>query len=68
MPTPMGEITVLEGHLPLVSVVEEGDIRFILPNKEEKLISFPGGVVEIRPKSEVVLLSREEGVYERENA
>lgn len=63
IPTPMGEITVLEGHLPLVSIVDKGKISYTDLNGKQEHIPFDGGILEIRPpapKSELVILAKEE--------
>ena len=58
LPTSTGEITVLDGHIPLISLVNPGDIRFTHSGTEIS-ISFPGGIIEVRPGSEVVILAEE---------
>lgn len=57
VPTPNGEITVLPRHLPLITIVSRGTVRSTLPNEEERVVSLQGGVCEIRPESEVVMLA-----------
>ena len=59
LPTPLGEITILENHLPIISLINPGEIRFILENNQQKSFRFPGGIVEVRPESEVVILQQE---------
>lgn len=60
--TPMGEITVLDNHLPIITLVKQGNISYIDSRNEEGLLQFPGGVLEVRPGSEAILLSGEEKV------
>lgn len=60
LPTPMGAITLLEHHLPLITLVEKGEVSYYTPGNQWQTIAFPGGVAEIRPGSEVVLLAGEE--------
>lgn len=57
IPTPLGEITVLKNHLPLVTAANHGFIRYTDSGSQEKIIDFPGGVAEIRPGNEVVILA-----------
>lgn len=60
VPTSRGEITVLPHHLPLVTIVARGMVRATLLNGEERAISLEGGVCEIRPASEVIVLADEQ--------
>ncbi|HEY4510600.1 MAG TPA: F0F1 ATP synthase subunit epsilon [Candidatus Paceibacterota bacterium] len=57
--TPQGQITVLHDHEPLISLVEYGDVWYVDAEGERHKISFPGGIVEVHPSSEVVLLAKE---------
>ncbi len=57
LPTPMGEITVLDNHLPMITLVNSGDISYTDSRNENGSLPFPGGVLEVRPGSEVILLS-----------
>lgn len=59
LPTPDGEINILENHLPIISLVSSGTIQFILEDNQQRSLSFPGGIVEVRPESEVVILEQE---------
>lgn len=57
--TPQGQITVLDNHEPLISLVEYGDLEYVDARGERHTIPFPGGIAEVRPFSEVVLLAKE---------
>ena len=62
IPTSQGEITVLDHHIPLITTVLPGSIRYYTPRQFEngwQSISFPGGIAEVRPGSEVVILTKE---------
>ena len=62
LPTLQGEITVLDNHIPLITAVKEGDIRYYIPQQFESgwhTIAFFGGIAEVRPGSEVVVLAKE---------
>ncbi|MDP3989234.1 MAG: ATP synthase F1 subunit epsilon [bacterium] len=54
--TTEGDITVLANHIPLIAPLKEGEVRIKRATGEEYL-SISRGVVEVRPKSKVVLLT-----------
>lgn len=56
LPTPLGEMTVLDHHIPMVSVVSPGEIRCTLSDTTTKILPFSGGILEVRPESTVVVL------------
>lgn len=58
LPTPQGEITVLDNHLPLITLVAPGKIRYTFPDDEEQTLLLNGGVLEVRPDSEAVILAQ----------
>lgn len=57
IPTKSGEITVLPRHTPLVSLLKAGELT--VENKEEfkEWFAISGGILEVRPGSEVVVLA-----------
>ncbi len=57
IPTMQGEITVLDNHLPLITLVKKGKVAYYTSQDQWKEIAFPGGIAEIRPGSEVVVLT-----------
>lgn len=58
LPTKEGEITVLHGHAPLVSVMSIGEVKVKMENGEEKSFHLQGGVLKVgSPHEEVLLLS-----------
>lgn len=57
VPATGGEITVLPRHIPLITVVLRGAVRATLPSGEERSVSLEGGILEIRPASELVMLA-----------
>lgn len=58
LPTKEGEITILAGHAPLVSVMAIGEVKVKLENGEEKNFHLQGGVLKVGENGkEVVLLS-----------
>jgi F-type H+-transporting ATPase subunit epsilon len=58
LPTKEGEITILAGHAPLVSVMSIGEVKVKLENGEEKSFHLQGGVLKVGENGkEAVLLS-----------
>ncbi|MEK7625718.1 MAG: ATP synthase F1 subunit epsilon [Patescibacteria group bacterium] len=56
VPTADGEITVLNNHIPLVSVMKPGELRY-LKNGEESSLAVSGGFVEVKNDGSVVILA-----------
>lgn len=56
LPTPMGEITVLEHHIPLVSNLEIGELRYRKGNHVEHF-AVSGGFIEVQSDNKVVVLA-----------
>ncbi|MBI5222733.1 MAG: F0F1 ATP synthase subunit epsilon [Candidatus Magasanikbacteria bacterium] len=56
VPTTMGEITILPNHAPLVSILQAGELK-IKDKNGEQVVAVSGGFLEIKPKSEVVILA-----------
>ena len=54
--TTMGEITILPHHIPLVTNVVPGEIKY-KKNNEELSIAVSGGFAEVRPDGSVVILA-----------
>jgi F-type H+-transporting ATPase subunit epsilon len=56
IPTKDGQITVLPNHIPLISILAVGEVRI---KKEGTVESYAvsGGILEVRPNSEVILLA-----------
>ena len=51
--TIMGEITVLDNHETLISVLSAGVIRIIDKDKKEQFFPIKSGFLEVKPGSEV---------------
>ena len=51
--TTSGEITVLDHHEPLITVLSSGIIRIIDEEKKEKFFEIKSGFMEVKPDSEV---------------
>src|SRR3989338_11284941 len=56
IPTQMGQITVLPNHLPLVANLQPGELIIRSAGREEYL-AVSGGVVQINPGSQVMILA-----------
>lgn len=56
VPTESGEITVLPGHIPLVSTLRAGMIT-LHKDGEEEYLAVSGGFVEVRPGNVVIILA-----------
>jgi F-type H+-transporting ATPase subunit epsilon len=54
--TQTGEITILPHHIPLVTVLQAGELRYKKNNQEFPLAT-SGGFAEVRPGSEVIILA-----------
>jgi len=59
LPTTTGEITVLDNHLPLISLVKPGEVHYTHFGTK-KAVKLAGGVIEIRPGSEAVILAKQD--------
>jgi len=51
--TAAGEITVLDQHEALISILTAGVIRIIDENKKEQFFEVKSGFMEVKPNSEV---------------
>ncbi|MBI2444453.1 MAG: F0F1 ATP synthase subunit epsilon [Candidatus Magasanikbacteria bacterium] len=56
LPTVEGEITVLPHHVPLVTLLKPGELRYIKDSQEQTL-AVSGGFAEVRPDGSVVILA-----------
>lgn len=56
VPTQTGEITVLTNHIPLVSNIKPGELRF-KDKTGETIMAVSSGFLEVRPNNEVVILA-----------
>jgi len=54
--TEMGEITILPNHLPLVSIVQPGEL-LIKQDKKDIPLAVYGGFLEVKNNNEIVLLA-----------
>ncbi len=56
IPTTSGEITILPNHIPLVSVLQAGEIK-ITDKDGEHVLAVAGGFLEVRDNNEIVILA-----------
>lgn len=63
LPTREGEITVLPHHIPLVSIVEPGEI-FIKKGGQDIPLAVSGGMLQVRPDEIILLADSAERVEE----
>jgi F-type H+-transporting ATPase subunit epsilon len=56
IPTTSGEITVLPGHIPLVSVLQAGELK-IKDKEGDHIIAVAGGFVEVKGSNDIVILA-----------
>lgn len=54
--TEMGEITILPNHIPLVSIIQPGEL-LIKQNNQEIPLAIYGGFIEIKNNNEVSILA-----------
>lgn len=58
--TAMGEITVLDHHRPLISVLRKGVMKILDKNGKERYIAVSSGFLEVRSGSEARILVEED--------
>lgn len=67
LPTKAGEITVLDGHIPLISALKLGNVTIIGEGGDITKIEINGGFLEVRPpvggSTEAIVLA-EGKIYE----
>ena len=56
LPTQEGEITVLPGHIPLVSNLKPGVVT-LHDGKEQEYLSVSGGFIEVQPDGRLIVLA-----------
>lgn len=56
VPTPQGEISILSQHVPLVTAIAHGELRF-RRGADTQVFAVSGGVLAVRDGSQVVILA-----------
>ncbi len=64
LPTSLGQITILPKHIPLISLVNEGNISFIREDNIEESFVISGGFVEVTWKKVLLLIDTAEYIDE----
>jgi F-type H+-transporting ATPase subunit epsilon len=54
-PTTSGQVAILPLHAPLLSELDAGEVRLILPDDEELLLAVGGGFMEVRDNRVIIL-------------
>ena len=55
--TTSGEITILDHHLPLISILEKGTVKVVDKEKQEHYIPVSAGFLEMRSGNELRILA-----------
>ena len=55
--TTVGEVTILDNHIPLISILKGPMVRIIDETKKESIIKITSGFLEVRGEGEVVILA-----------
>ena len=55
--TPQGQITILDHHLPMVSLLTGPFVEAVNPAGEATRIPMTGGFLEVQPESRIVILA-----------
>ena len=51
----LGELGIVPGHAPLLTLLKPGEVRLTLPNGKEELYYVSGGMLEVQPHHVTVL-------------
>lgn len=51
----LGEIGIVPGHAPLLTVLKPGEVRLTLPDGAQDIYYVQGGLLEVQPRSVTVL-------------
>lgn len=55
LPGVVGELGILPGHTPLITLIRPGLVRIKLADRQEEEIFVAGGVLEVQPRHVIVL-------------
>lgn len=67
VPTQMGEVGILPNHIPLVSVLQAGELHFVQAGTEQAM-AVSGGFVEVRDNRVIILADTAERAEEIDEA
>jgi F-type H+-transporting ATPase subunit epsilon len=51
----MGEVGIVPGHAPLLTILKPGEIRITLPGGQQEIFYVSGGMLEVQPRFVTVL-------------
>lgn len=51
----IGELGIAPGHAPLLTPIKPGNVRVLLPSKQEEIFYVSGGMLEVQPNIVTVL-------------
>jgi F-type H+-transporting ATPase subunit epsilon len=54
--TVTGEIAILNHHVPLMTSLVAGPLRYITESGQEETIELSGGILEVKPDSSILIL------------
>lgn len=63
-----GDIGVLPGHAPLLTALNPGPVRIIMPGGEEEVYYVDGGFIEVQPKIVTILADSAERAHDMDEA
>lgn len=63
--TPMGEITVLDNHEPLISALSAGQVKVVDKNNKERFFQIKSGFLEVKPNNEARCIVQEWAVVDK---
>lgn len=55
--TSLGEITILDGHIPIISMIRGPAFSLVDKDGKTKIIKVSSGFIEVRPENHVVILA-----------
>ena len=67
LPGISGSFEILKNHAPIISILNEGDVKIISSNEEIVHIGITGGMVEVDDNKVIILASGQTGVEEPED-
>ncbi|MEK7099111.1 MAG: hypothetical protein AAB916_01175 [Patescibacteria group bacterium] len=56
--TSLGQMTVLDHHIPLVSSITGPNVEVVSAEGKKEIIPVSSGFIEVRPESEVIVLTQ----------
>lgn len=60
--TAVGEITVLDGHRPLISILKKGEIKVVDKNNQTSSVTISSGFLEVGAQNSVNILAKSDNI------